>query len=506
MSFNKRALISVYDKSGLDTLAGFLLQRGFQIISTGGTLNYLRELEIPVLDVSEVTHFPEILDGRVKTLHPNIHGGILANLSISSHVEAIEQLKIAPIDMVVVNLYPFFDKLKENLTEPQMIEFIDVGGPTMLRAAAKNFHRVTVVSSPSDYEMVMQEWKEDGLPLNIRKKLAAKVFTLTSAYDAAIAKYLLDEELPVFYPSSYQLKQHLRYGENPHQRAAFYEDLCDAGALSSFEQLSGKELSFNNIRDIDSAWKAVSDFSENVSCVAVKHSTPCGFAIGDNTLQAFELCKACDPVSIFGGVVAFNRMVDEPTALAMSEFFLEIIIAPDFETTALDILKKKKNLRLIKMHQAPKDKWTSIKVDGGLLVQETDSHFSDNLKVVTNRKPTDDLLKQMLFAQRVVKFVKSNAVVVCNDKQALGIGGGQVNRLWAAEHALKEATKKTSPEKLVLASDAFFPFSDIVELSYKYGVKNIIQPGGSIRDTEVIQKANELDMVMVFTGMRHFLH
>lgn len=501
----KQALISVSDKSNLLEFAKFLIEQDYKILSTGGTYKHLQDNGIEVTEVKDVTGFPEILDGRVKSLHPAIHGGIMARRSDENHMATIAEHGINPIDIVIVNLYPFFEKMNTGLSEAEMIEFIDIGGPSMLRSSAKNFYDVTVVTDVNDYEVVMNEIRENGsTSIETRKLCAGKVFNLTSAYDAAISTYILGEDFPQFLESSYEKVMDLRYGENPHQKAAYYVDKTKNGAMKDFEYLQGKELSFNNIRDMDLAYKVVSEFEET-TCCAVKHSTPCGVAIGDNVLEAYEKAYECDPMSIFGGIIAFNREVDGKTAVELNKIFLEIVIAPSFTEEALEIFKQKKNLRIIKVKNPVSDKVTYVKVDGGLIVQSTDNQFSTDLKVVTEAQPTDRQMTDLVFAQKIVKWVKSNAIVVATNGQAYGIGGGQTNRIWAAQQAIARAKEKVEDD-LVLASDAFFPFRDVADFAAENGIKAIIQPGGSIKDQESIDACNEREIPMVFTGMRHFMH
>lgn len=501
----KQALISVSDKSNLLEFAKFLVEQDYKILSTGGTFKHLQENGIEVTEVKDVTGFPEILDGRVKSLHPAIHGGIMARRSDENHMKTIAEHGINPIDIVIVNLYPFFEKMNTGLSEAEMIEFIDIGGPSMLRSSAKNFNDVTVVTDVNDYETVINEIRENGsTSIETRKLCAGKVFNLTSAYDAAISTYLLGQDFPQFLESSYEKVMDLRYGENPHQKAAYYVDKTKNGAMKDFEYLQGKELSFNNIRDMDLAYKVVSEFEET-TCCAVKHSTPCGVATGENVLEAYEKAYECDPMSIFGGIIAFNREVDGKTAVELNKIFLEIVIAPSFTEEALEKFKQKKNLRIIKVKNPVSDKVTYVKVDGGLIVQSTDNQFSNDLTVVTNAQPTEKQMTDLVFAQKIVKWVKSNAIVVATNGQAYGIGGGQTNRIWAAQQAIARAKEKVD-EDLVLASDAFFPFRDVADYAAENGIKAIIQPGGSIKDQESIEACNEHDIPMVFTGMRHFMH
>ncbi len=498
----KKALVSVFDKDGILDFSKFLQEKGVEIISTGGTYKHLKENGVNVIEVNEVTDFPEMLDGRVKTLHPIIHAGILAIRNNEEHMNTIKEMNIETIDMVIVNLYPFFQKVREELSFDEKVEFIDIGGPTMLRAAAKNFKDVIVISDKEDYKLVMDEINKSGdVSISVRKRLAGKVFNLMSAYDAAISNFLLeDEEYPEYLSISYKKKQSLRYGENPHQSAAYYSSNEFDGAMNSFEILNGKELSYNNIKDLDIAWKVACEFDE-VACCGLKHNTPCGVAIGENVFEVYKKAHDADPTSIFGGIVAINRKIDKKTAEEMVKIFLEVVAAPDYDEDALEVLRSKKNLRVIKCTNEPKAKKYMVTVDGGILVQEEDTRLIEDLKVVTEKSPTEKEMKDLLFGMKVVKYVKSNAIVAIKDGVAVGIGGGQVNRIWATEEALQRGKGAT-----VLASDAFFPFRDVVDECAKYGIKAIIQPGGSIRDQESIDACNEHGISMVFTGIRHFKH
>ncbi|MHC6179170.1 bifunctional phosphoribosylaminoimidazolecarboxamide formyltransferase/IMP cyclohydrolase [Clostridium sp. JNZ X4-2] len=497
----KRALISVYNKEGLLELAQFLTNRKVEIISTGGTYKYLTENNIKVTEVSEVTGFDEILDGRVKTLHPVIHAGILAKRDNKKHMDTIKDKGILPIDMVVVNLYPFFDKVCDNISFEDKIEFIDIGGPTMIRAAAKNFKDVIVVTDVNDYSGIIEEIKSSGnVKYEFRKKLAGKVFNLMSAYDGAISNFLLEEEYPEYLSLSYKKMENLRYGENPHQSAAYYTETVGKAPMKDFEQFNGKKLSYNNMRDMDMAWKAVNEF-DGICCVAVKHNTPCGVAIGEDLHEAYVKAYECDPTSIFGGIIALNRKLDAVTAEEIVKIFVEIVIAPDFDETAVEILKKKKNLRIIKCEAKPTNGYEIAKLDGGILVQSSDAKLVDEMKVVTEKAPSKEEIDNLIFGMKVCKYVKSNAIVVVKDLMAKGIGGGQVNRIWPACQALDRAK-----DGAVLASDAFFPFNDVVAEAVKYGIKAIIQPGGSIRDNDSIEECNKNGISMVFTGIRHFKH
>lgn len=507
----KRALISVFYKDKILDFAKFLISKNIEIISTGGTYKYLKENSIPVIEVEEVTGEKEMLDGRVKTLSSKIHGGILAIRDNPKHIEAIKERGIIPIDIVIVNLYPFFEKyLDDTLSFEEKIEFIDIGGPAMLRSAAKSFKDVVVISDIKDYDLAKNEMENGEVSIETRKYLAAKVFNLTSAYDSAVSDFIFNsienkDNFELNYLNmSYIKKEKLRYGENPHQKADFYIYTVDKGSMKDYEQLNGKELSFNNIRDMDIALKIVCEFDENkkeFACSAIKHSTPCGAALGENVFDAYNKTYKCDSVSIFGGIVAFNSAVDEKTAKELNKTFLEIIIAKDFTEEALKILKTKNNLRIIKYKAKPNDKINLVKVDGGILVQDEDNSLFEDYEIVTEKKPSEEEMKNLIFGMKVVKYAKSNAIVVVKDFMAKGIGSGQTNRIWACEDALKRAGKSG-----VMASDAFFPFRDVVDACAKYDIKAIIQPGGSIRDKESIDACNEHGISMVFTGIRHFRH
>jgi phosphoribosylaminoimidazolecarboxamide formyltransferase/IMP cyclohydrolase len=539
----KRALLSVFYKDGILELASFLSGAGWEILSTGGTSKYLQENNIPVTDVSSVTGFPECLDGRVKTLHPAIHAGILARRDVQSHVDTLKSLCIETIDLVCVNLYPFFEKVQAGLSVEETIEFIDIGGPGMLRSAAKNFRDVIVLTDPQDYSQTAEYLKAGNVPVDFKKRLAGKVFDLTSAYDAAIARFLLDDEYPQYLPLSLKKGQSLRYGENAHQSAALYLHTDRVGVLGGMEQLHGKELGYNNIRDLDVAWKAACAFGLNadgtepageddvkrlvpeasggarICCTAVKHNTPCGIALGDSLLEAYEKTFACDPFSIFGGIIACNAKVDAPVAAKLGELFLEIVAAPDFDESALEILKKKKNLRIIKLKKAPAEPHEYIAVDGGLLVQQSDRTLLEKWEVVTKAAPETRDLPDMIFGMRAVTFVKSNAIMIIKNQAATGIGGGQVNRIWPAVQSLERSAavlkssgetgnnpwEDTEPAR-VLASDAFFPFADVVEAAASAGIKAIIQPGGSVNDKLSIEACDKHGIAMVLTGTRHFKH
>lgn len=538
----KRALMSVYDKEGILDLAHFLINEGWEILSTGGTAKYLEQNNISVVDVSDITGFPECLDGRVKTLHPKIHAGLLAQRQNKKHMETLKNLDVYPIDLVCVNLYPFFEKVQANLSFEETIEFIDIGGPTMLRSAAKNFQDVIVITDPEDYSEVITEMKssisKSSVPLELKKRLAGKVFNLTSAYDAAISRFMLEDDFPPYLSLPLIKGQSLRYGENAHQNAALYLTSDRKGAFSGMRQIQGKELSYNNIRDLDVAWKAVSlfvsqtkssvptretkssvpheippipaSFTSSVFTIALKHNTPCGAALGKSVLESYNKTFSCDPVSIFGGIVGSNAIIDKEAAEEMIQTFLEVIVAPGFTDEALDVFASKKNLRLIVADIPSDEDWEYLSVDGGLLVQNRDRALFQRWERVTKNEPTPEQIEEMIFGMIVAIFVKSNAILISKDKTAIGIAGGQTNRIWAASQALERAKQFTDKERLsnaeVLISDAFFPFSDTVEEAAKYGIKAIIQPGGSLRDQESIDAANKLGIAMIFTGCRHFKH
>lgn len=509
----KRALISVSDKTGVTEFARQLVELGFEIISTGGTKKALHESGVPVIGVNDVTGFPEILDGRVKTLNPLIHGGLLAKFDDPSHMEQMNEHKIDPIQIVCVNLYPFQQTIeKPDVTVEDAIENIDIGGPTMLRSAAKNHQYVAVVVDPTDYEQVISDLKEvNEVKFETRRQLAAKVFRHTAAYDSIIANYmteLVGLETPEKLTVTYELKQPLRYGENPHQKAAFYgKPLGSKFSIANATQLHGKELSYNNINDADAALQIVKEFSEPAA-VAVKHMNPCGIGTGSNVFAAFEKAFEADPVSIFGGIIALNREVDQKTAEKLHEIFLEIVIAPSFSAEALSILTAKKNIRLltIPFDQQGKLEMKLTSVEGGLLIQEQDHYSLENatITVPTDRKPTDEEWEALKLGWKVVKHVKSNAIVVTDRQMTLGIGAGQMNRVGSAKIALDQAGEKA--KGAALASDAFFPMDDTVEAAARAGITAIIQTGGSIRDEDSIKKANEYGIAMVFTGVRHFKH
>ncbi|MGI5921920.1 MAG: bifunctional phosphoribosylaminoimidazolecarboxamide formyltransferase/IMP cyclohydrolase [Syntrophomonadaceae bacterium] len=505
----KRALISVSNKTGIVDFARGLEKLGYEIISTGGTYNALKEAGVKVIKVADVTGFPEILDGRVKTLHPKVHGGILAK-RIPEHMQQLEKNQITPIDIVAVNLYPFRETIsKPGVSLEEAIENIDIGGPTMVRAAAKNYQDVVIIVKPEFYEQVLKELELNGdINQEMRFKLAMEAFSHTAAYDAMISTYLAElagtdfrDNMVIAGEKVYDL----RYGENPHQKACFYRNMSPGTGLADARVLNGKELSYNNIIDTQAAWSLVKEFDET-ACVIVKHTNPCGTAIGATLEEAFDKAFSADPVSAFGGIIAFNRSVDLKTAEKAVKPFMEVIIAPGYEKDALECLQAKKNLRLLEMPLKDSNDLQVRSVEGGFVVQKSDRGELDinKLQVVTEIKPTPEQLKELSFAWKVVKHVKSNAIVVARDGMTIGVGAGQMNRVGSAEIAFKSGAAKC--KGAVLASDAFFPFKDTVELAAKNGITAIIQPGGSIRDQESIDECNKNGIAMVFTGMRHFKH
>lgn len=516
----KRALISVSDKSGIADFAKELASLDVEILSTGGTARLLREAGLSVKDVSEITQFPEILDGRVKTLHPAVHGGILARRDLAEHMETLAEHGFGPIDIVVVNLYPFVKTVANpEVTRPEAIEQIDIGGPSMLRSAAKNHAAVTVLTDPEDYPMALEQLRAHGdTTPEYRATLAAKVFQHTSAYDAAIANYLAQasqqEEtagFPAVLTMSLPLAQSMRYGENPHQGAAFYRDPdFMETSVAAARQLHGKELSYNNILDAEGALEMVRDFADlaPAAAVIVKHSNPCGIGVADIGAEAYERARATDPDSAFGGIVALSAPVNAPLAEAIAATFNEIVIAPEFDEDALSILTKKKNLRLLETgaFQPKAPRRIPRGVVGGVLLMDRDLGMisKDELKIVTTVKPSEDDLAGLLFAWRAVKWVKSNAIVYTSKDATLGIGAGQMSRVDSARFAAQKA--HASLEGGYMGSDAFFPFRDCVDIAREHGIRGIIQPGGSIRDEDSIAAADEHGMVMAFTGMRHFRH
>jgi phosphoribosylaminoimidazolecarboxamide formyltransferase / IMP cyclohydrolase len=517
----QRALISVSDKSGLAELSQFLHEIGVQLLSTGGTANFLRERGISVTDVSEYTGFPEIMDGRVKTLHPKIHGGLLGLRNKASHQAQMKEQNIQPIDMVIVNLYPFRETAaREGATYPEVIEQIDIGGPSMIRSAAKNHAGVAVVTDPNDYGWILKELKTNNGALSdaTRFRLAQKAFVATASYDSAIATYLSEriwteegakkqaDTLPFSEVLPLEKIIDLRYGENPHQRAALYRKASEpVFGVAGAQILHGKELSYNNLLDADSAWNLALEFDKPAATV-IKHTNPCGTAQSDRLVDAYTLARDSDPASAFGSVVAINRSVDVDTANEINKTFVEVVLAPDFANDALEILKQKKNIRLLRLSSNAPLALQHRQISGGFLVQDKDIHSlqSDEIKVVTKRTPTPEELEAMLFGWKIVKHVKSNAIVFASASRMLGIGAGQTSRVDAVKWGAMKATLPL--QGCAMASDAYFPFADGLLAAADHGIRAVIQPGGSMRDAEVIAAADERDIAMIFTGIRHFKH
>ena len=504
----KRALISVSDKTNIVEFAKGLEKHGFEVISTGGTYTHLKNNGVSCISIEDVTHFPEILEGRVKTLHPKIHGGLLSKRGNELHDKHVAENNIEYIDLVCVNLYPFEATVKkEGVSEEEIIENIDIGGPSMLRSAAKNFNDVAVVTDINDYDRVLSELEQGGITYETRRALAIKVFNTTASYDAAIANYFnkKDKLVPERLTLSYNLQDSLRYGENPHQKAYHYvQDNNESYALQNAVQLHGKEMSYNNIQDASAALDILSEFDET-TCVAVKHMNPCGVATGNSVFEAYSRAYEADPVSIFGGIVAVNGKVDKETAEKMHSIFLEIILATDYDDEALEILTKKKNLRIYKLSEKNNNHEQQIKsVRGGILVQDFNDKLADEYESVTEKKVDESQQRDIEFGLKVVKHVKSNAIVVVKDGQTLGIGAGQMNRVGSCKIALEQAGEKA--KGAVLASDAFFPMRDSADIAADYSISAIVQPGGSIRDQESIDACNEKGVAMVFSKIRHFKH
>ena len=512
----RRALVSVSDKSGLIPFVSGLVELGIEVVSTGGTCRQLREAGLEVIEVAEKTGFPEIMDGRVKTLHPTIHGGLLGRRGTDESV--MEKHGIEPIDLLVVNLYPFEATIaRDDASIDDAIENIDIGGPAMIRAASKNHDGVAVVVSPDDYDAVLRDLKQNALSLEHRRRLAAKAYAHTASYDTAITGYLSrslgDDKLGERFLYSGKLSEKLRYGENPHQDAAFYMDQqTPAGSIAAARQLQGKALSYNNIADSDAAVECVKQFNDP-ACVIVKHANPCGVAVATSIKDAYDNAFKTDPTSAFGGIIAFNRPLDAATAdMIIDRQFVEVIVAPEIESEAAAVIAAKKNVRLLETGSWPARSVAGFdfkKVSGGLLVQTTDQGVitAKDLKVVTKRAPTDDQIHDMLFAWTIIKYVKSNAIIFCKDNMTIGVGAGQMSRVYSTKiAAIKAADEGLEVKGSVMASDAFFPFRDGIDAAAEHGIAAIIQPGGSMRDDEVIQAANDHDLAMVFTGMRHFRH
>jgi phosphoribosylaminoimidazolecarboxamide formyltransferase / IMP cyclohydrolase len=503
----RRALVSVSDKRGVAAFARRLHGMGFEIISTGGTAKALEESRVPVVPVSEVTGEPEILGGRVKTLHPKIHGGILANLEDPDHVTELVEHGIGPIDLVCINLYPFEETVAGEASEKEAIEQIDIGGPAMLRAAAKNFRSVIVVPSPEFYKEVLAELDFGEVSEETRRRLALAAFRRTALYDAAIADWFEGggEEFPELLTMRYEKALPLRYGENPHQRAAYYARIGQDHLLSGAEKLQGKDLSFNNLNDLDAARALLAELGEGPAAVIVKHATPCGAAAGETVREAYEKALASDPVSAFGGIVAVNGPVDEELAGEITKVFTEVLVAPDFTPEAREAFGAKPNTILLQAGPLALPELSAKDVSGGLLLQDTDvTEDGSEYRVVTEKQPAPQQMADLIFAWRVAKRVRSNAIVLARDGATVGIGGGQTSRVDASELAVRKAGGRT--RGAVAASDAFFPFADGVEALAKAGITAVIQPGGSKRDEEVIKAANERGVAMIFTGRRHFLH
>ena len=504
----KRALISVSDKTNIVEFAKGLEKHGFEVISTGGTYTHLKNNGVSCISIEDVTHFPEILEGRVKTLHPKIHGGLLSKRGNELHNKHVAENNIEYIDLVCVNLYPFEATVKkEGVSEEEIIENIDIGGPSMLRSAAKNFNDVAVVTDINDYDRVLSELEQGGITYETRRALAIKVFNTTASYDAAIANYFnkKDNLVPEKLTLSYKLQDSLRYGENPHQKAYHYvQDNNESYALQNAVQLHGKEMSYNNIQDASAALDILAEFDET-TCVAVKHMNPCGVATGSSVFEAYSRAYEADPVSIFGGIVAVNGKVDKETAEKMHSIFLEIILATDYDEEALEILTKKKNLRIYKLSEKNNNHEQQIKsVRGGILVQDFNNKLADEYESVTEKKVDESQQRDIEFGLKVVKHIKSNAIVVVKNGQTLGIGAGQMNRVGSCKIALDQAGEKA--RGAVLASDAFFPMRDSADIAADYGISAIVQPGGSIRDQESIDACNEKGVAMVFSKIRHFKH
>ena len=514
MTMKKRALVSVSDKTGVVDFCKRLSACGYEIVSTGGTAKALTDAGLPVVGISDVTGFPECLDGRVKTLHPAVHAGLLAMRSNPEHMSQLEKLGINTIDIVVVNLYPFKATIsKPGVTFADAVENIDIGGPTMIRAAAKNYQDVAVVVDPRDYERVLSELEAGGITLETKKYLQYKVFAHTAVYDSLISNYLA-QQLGIRFPEivtfAYEKAQDMRYGENPHQGASYYnEEFIRVGSLSKAKQLWGKELSYNNINDANGALELVKEFDEPC-VVASKHANPCGVGVGENIYEAYIKAYESDPVSVFGGILAINGIVDERTAAEINKIFIEIVIAEGYTPEALAVLKTKKNIRILELPDIRARREESAndmkKVYGGLLIQDYDETLYDeaDVKVVTKRAPTNAERKALLFNWKVVKYTKSNAIVIGKEDRTTGIGMGQTNRIWAAQQAIEHAGEEAKGS--VMASDAFFPFPDCVEECVKAGITAIIQPGGSIRDQLSIDACDEAGIAMIFVGQRHFRH
>lgn len=508
----KRALISVTDKTGVVEFARELNELGYEIISTGNTFKVLRENKIKAITIDEVTKFPEMLDGRVKTLNPYIHGGILYKRDNKSHVDTVNEYKIDSIDLVVVNLYDFEGTLKAGKSHEEIIENIDIGGPSMIRSAAKNYKDVAVIVDIDDYDMVIEKLKNDDLNLEYRKQLSYKAFSTTARYDALISTYFAGEvgdEYPEILNLTFQKEQTLRYGENPHQQGVLYSQPNAKNPILNYEQLNGKELSFNNLNDLHGCLEVMREFKENsgVVSVAIKHTNPCGVGLGKNVYDAYTKCYEADKVSIFGGIVGITGLVDAETAKKMNEIFLEIVVAYDFTEEALEILKQKKNLRVLKLAKIEDSlqPYDMKYLDGKLLIQDKNNSLVEKYETVTKVNPTKEQLQDMEFGMKVVKNMKSNAIAIVKDGKTLALGCGQTSRIWALKNAL-ENNKDKDFKGATLASDAFFPFDDCITLANEYGITSVVQPGGSINDKDSVAVCDKYEMTMVFTGTRHFKH
>ncbi|MER6384314.1 bifunctional phosphoribosylaminoimidazolecarboxamide formyltransferase/IMP cyclohydrolase [Streptomyces sp. NPDC001250] len=510
----RRALVSVYDKTGLEELARGLHEAGVELVSTGSTAGRIAAAGVPVTKVEELTGFPECLDGRVKTLHPKVHAGILADLRLDSHREQLAELGVEPFDLVVVNLYPFRETVASGASDDECVEQIDIGGPSMVRAAAKNHPSVAVVTSPERYADVLAAVKDGGFDLAARKRLAAEAFQHTAAYDVAVASWFASSYAPVdeshfpdFLGATFERANTLRYGENPHQPAALYVD--GSGGLAAAEQLHGKEMSYNNYTDTDAARRAAYDHDE--PCVAIiKHANPCGIAVGSDVAEAHRKAHACDPVSAYGGVIAVNRPVSKEMAEQVAEIFTEVIVAPDYEEGALEALARKKNIRVLKAPSAPCNRVEAKQVDGGLLLQVTDRLQAEgddpaNWTLASGEALSPEELQDLAFAWKACRAVKSNAILLAKDGASVGVGMGQVNRVDSCKLAVERAGEERA-RGAYAASDAFFPFPDGPEILINAGVRAIVQPGGSIRDEQVVEAAKKAGVTMYFTGTRHFFH
>ncbi|MDR1774459.1 MAG: bifunctional phosphoribosylaminoimidazolecarboxamide formyltransferase/IMP cyclohydrolase [Clostridioides sp.] len=508
----KRALISVTDKTGVVEFAKGLSELGYEIVSTGNTFKVLKEEVENVIRIDDVTKFPEILDGRVKTLNPYIHGGILYKRENEDHVNTVKELGINPIDIVVVNLYDFEGTLKSGKSHDEIIENIDIGGPSMIRSAAKNYKDVAIVVDPEDYEFIIDRLKEGTLDEAARRKLAYKAFSVTGRYDSLISNYfreIVGDRYPKIFNMSFQKEKVLRYGENSHQKGLLYVDKNAKNPILNFEQLNGKEISYNNINDLHGCLELMREFkdTDKVVSVAIKHANACGVAIGDTVLEAYTKCFEADPVSIFGGIVGINAKIDKETATKLAQIFLEIVVAYDYDEEAIEILKQKKNLRVLKIDKITDSlqPFEMKYLDGKLLVQDRNTELFEKTEVVTKVAPTEQELKDLEFGMKIAKHLKSNAIAIVKNGQTLALGAGQTSRIWALRNAVEVNSDKDF-KGAVLASDAFFPFDDCVTFAGEHGITAVAQPGGSIKDKDSIEACDKLGMSMIFTGYRHFKH